>query len=193
MENLAPYVASRVMKELASLREKPVDGVVVNLEEGGSVSDIRAEIAGPESTPYEGGVFRMRLLLTRDFPNSPPKGYFSTRIFHPNVSETGEICVNTLKRDWSADLGLRHVFTVIRCLLIDPNPESALNEEAGKLLLEDYDEFAKLARVWTEVHALPAATRSAEGPTTAAAAGAGKLKQSSATGKPAKKKSLKRL
>lgn len=52
-----------------------------------------------------------------------------TKIFHPNVSAAGEICVNVLKRDWRPDLGLRHVLTVIRCLLIEPNPESALNEE----------------------------------------------------------------
>lgn len=24
-----------------------------------------------------------------------------TKIFHPNVSENGEICVNTLKKDWN--------------------------------------------------------------------------------------------
>lgn len=35
---------------------------------------------------------------------------------------------------------------VIRCLLIEPYPESALNEEAGKLLLEDYTEYAQHAR-----------------------------------------------
>jgi ubiquitin-conjugating enzyme E2 S len=34
-----------------------------------------------------------------------------------------------------------------------PNPESALNEEAGKLLLEDYDEYAKQARLMTQIHA----------------------------------------
>ena len=38
-------------------------------------------------------------------------------------------------------------------MLIDPNPESALNEEAGKLLLERYDEYAKHARLWTKIHA----------------------------------------
>ena len=27
---------------------------------------------------------------------------------------------------------------VVRCLLIEPNPESALNEEAGRLFMEDY-------------------------------------------------------
>lgn len=30
-----------------------------------------------------------------------------------------------------APQGLRHVLTVIRCLLIEPNPDSALNDEAG--------------------------------------------------------------
>lgn len=38
-------------------------------------------------------------------------------------------------------------------MLIFPNPESALNEEAGKLLLEQYDDYAKRARLFTQVHA----------------------------------------
>jgi ubiquitin-conjugating enzyme E2 S len=80
----------------------------------------------------------MKLVLPPDFPASPPKGFFTTKIWHPNVSKSGEICVNVLKRDWKPDLGLRHVLLVIRCLLIEPYPESALNEEAGKALLEDY-------------------------------------------------------
>jgi hypothetical protein len=37
--------------------------------------------------------------------------------------------------------------------LIDPNPTSALNEEAGKLLLEDYPAYCSHARLFTEVHA----------------------------------------
>lgn len=39
--------------------------------------------------------------------------------------------------------------------MIQPNPESALNEEAGKLLLEDYGQFEKTARVMTKVHSIP--------------------------------------
>ena len=42
-----------------------------------------------------------------------------------------------------------------RCLLIEPFPESALNEEAGKLLLEDYEEYAKHAKLMTSIHAQP--------------------------------------
>jgi len=84
-----------------------------------------------------------------------PAGYFLTKIFHPNVSKSGEICVNVLKKDWKPDLGIRHVLLVIRCLLIEPFPESALNEEAGKLLLDAYEDYAKHARLMTSIHALP--------------------------------------
>lgn len=64
--------------------------------------------------------------------------------------------MNVLKRDWKEDMGLRHVLVIVRCLLIEPFPESALNEEAGKLLLENYEDFAKHARLMTSIHAQPA-------------------------------------
>jgi len=41
----------------------------------------------------------------------------------------------------------------VKCLLIVPNPESALNEEAGKLLLEQYDDYFQRAKMMTEIHA----------------------------------------
>lgn len=86
-----------------------------------------------------------------------------TKIFHPNIRQpSGEICVNTLKKDWQPTHGIRHILKVIRCLLIQPFPDSALNEEAAKLLLEDYEEFAKYARMLTSVHARPLETISAE-------------------------------
>lgn len=38
-------------------------------------------------------------------------------------------------------------------MLIFPNAESALNEEAGKLLLEHYDDYSQRAKMMTEIHA----------------------------------------
>ena len=43
----------------------------------------------------------------------------------------------------------------IKCLLIYPNPESALNEEAGRLLLEHYNDYSSRARMMTTIHAKP--------------------------------------
>lgn len=46
------------------------------------------------------------------------------------------------------------IWQTIKSLLIDPNPTSALNEEAGKLLLEDYPSYSSHAKLFTEIHAL---------------------------------------
>lgn len=153
-ENLPPNVIKQLAKELKSLDESPPEGIKVGVNDD-DFSTIFADIEGPAGTPYENGVFRMKLLLSHDFPHSPPKGYFLTKIFHPNIATNGEICVNTLKKDWNPSLGLRHVLIVVRCLLIEPFPESALNEQAGKMLLENYEEYARHARIYTGIHAKP--------------------------------------
>ena len=82
-------------------------------------------------------------------------GRFITKIFHPNVSSAGEICVNTLKKDWKSSYGIGHILVTIKCLLIYPNPDSALDEEAGKLLQENYESYCERAKLITSVHATP--------------------------------------
>eukprot|EP01041_Mallomonas_annulata_P009034 gene9034-18713_t len=157
-ENLGPQIISRILGEIRDLVQNPPDGIVYVDNEDSSVSEIYATITGPEDTPFASGKFLMKLVLSEDYPSSPPKGFFLTRIYHPNVSSTGDICVNTLKRDWNVDVTLRHVLQVVRCLLIVPFPESSLNDEAGKLFMDSYEEYARRAKLMTEVHALPVST-----------------------------------
>ncbi|RKP35783.1 ubiquitin-conjugating enzyme E2s, partial [Dimargaris cristalligena] len=150
-ENLAPTAIRKIIKELQGLEQNPHEGIhVVTNEE--DITDIQAWVAGPEGTPYQNGFFRIKLQLGSDFPNMPPQCWFLTKIFHPNVSGSGEVCVSTLKKDWKKELGIGHILLTVKCLLIVPNPESALNEEAGRLLLEQYDDYAKHARLMTDIH-----------------------------------------
>ncbi|KAG9393261.1 Ubiquitin-protein ligase Ube2S [Carpediemonas membranifera] len=118
-----------------------------------NIQDVTATLEGPEASPFEGGKFLVKFRFPSDYPNSPPLGRFMTKVFHPNISVDGEICVNVLKRDWTPDTTLRHVLMIIRCLLLEPFPESALNDEAAKLEMEDYEEYVSRARMWTSVHA----------------------------------------
>lgn len=152
VENLHPQIIKQVSKELTGLTNDPPEGIKVFVNEQ-DITDIQATIEGPAGTPYEGGLFRVKLVLGKDYPTAPPKGFFLTKIFHPNVASNGEICVNTLKKDWKQDLGVKHILLTVKCLLIVPNPESALNEEAGKLLLEKYDDYSKRAQLFTDIHA----------------------------------------
>lgn len=120
-----------------------------------------------------------------------------TKIFHPNIRQpSGEICVNTLKKDWQPTHGLRHVLMVIRCLLIEPFPESALNEEAAKLMLEDYDEYFRRAKMFAGIHAkaLGARVQNQEGGSTGSTdADSSSIKKAKSEKKTDKKKSLRRL
>ncbi|XP_008473896.1 ubiquitin-conjugating enzyme E2 S [Diaphorina citri] len=153
VENLSPQIIRRVSKELQDLTKTPPEGIHVCINEE-DITDVQAIIDGPAGTPYSNGYFKVKLLLSKNFPSVPPKAFFLTKIFHPNVdTKNGEICVNTLKKDWNPDLGIKHILLTIKCLLIVPNPESALNEEAGKLLLEHYDDYSRRATMMTEIHA----------------------------------------
>ena len=152
-ENLNPHALTRITRELQKMVSEPQsDGIRIIVNER-DLTDIQADIEGPTATPYEGGIFRCKLVIGSEFPAAPPRGLFLTKIFHPNVAPNGEICVNTLKKDWTPDVGLMHVLQVIRCLLIVPFPESALNEEASRLFLESYEEYARRAALMTSVHA----------------------------------------
>lgn len=156
-ENLPPRTLARVARDVRDLVKSPPEGVrlVLDAETGmpGSLSEILAEIEGPEQTPYHTRYFQLKLVLSTDFPATPPRGYFLTKIYHPNVDpSTGAICVNTLKRDWTPATSLSHVLTVVRCLLIVPFPESSLNDEAGKHFMDSYGEYARRARLLAGVH-----------------------------------------
>ncbi|KAF8487512.1 ubiquitin-conjugating enzyme/RWD-like protein [Russula ochroleuca] len=138
----------RLIRELKDLRLNPPEGIRVQLSEE-SLLDVVGIIEGPEGTPYQGGYFRVKFEFNDEFPATPPRCWFATKIFHPNVSNTGEICVNTLKKDWKPSFGIGHILVTIKCLLIYPNPDSALDEEAGKLLQENYESYCERAKLIT--------------------------------------------
>ncbi|KAJ1741367.1 hypothetical protein LPJ78_002428 [Coemansia sp. RSA 989] len=161
-QRLGATTLRRLAKELSKLQTSPPEGIQVQINEE-QLTEIHATILGPKDTPYENGHFKVRLTIDSTFPDTPPTGLFLTKIFHPNVSEHGEICVNTLKKDWQKHYGIEHVLVTVKCLLIYPNPESALNEEAGKLLLEHYDDYARHARLITQIHAKPKASEKPQG------------------------------
>ncbi|KAL0570229.1 hypothetical protein V5O48_011737 [Marasmius crinis-equi] len=151
---VTPAAMRRLMREIGDLKKSPPEGIRVQTSED-NMLDVTGIIQGPEGTPYAGGYFKVKFRFTEEFPSAPPKCSFITKIFHPNVSGGGEICVNTLKKDWKPSYGICHILVTIKCLLIYPNPESALDEEAGKLLLENYKSYCDRAKLITSVHATP--------------------------------------
>ena len=106
-------------------------------------------LIGPPGTPYQNGKFKLEIFFTSDHPFRPPKIKFKTKIFHPNISQTGNICIDILKTEWSPALGMCKVLLSISSLLNDPNVDDPLVQEIADLLIENKKKYIEKARQWT--------------------------------------------
>lgn len=73
-------------------------------------------------TPFEDGTFKLLLTFDESYPNKPPQVKFLSRMFHPNVYATGELCLDILQNRWSPTYDVAAILTSIQSLLHDPNP-----------------------------------------------------------------------
>lgn len=89
-------------------------------------------IAGPESSPFEGGQFVVEFKLD-NFPFKGPVVNFKTKIHHPNVDEKGQICADMLEtgEKWAPTKKLVKVMDKIKSLMIIPNLETPMNQNAA--------------------------------------------------------------
>ena len=110
-------------------------------------------ILGPEGTPYSGGTFKLELFLPVDYPMTPPKVRFMTKIWHPNIDEIGIICLDVLKDKWSPALQIRTVLLSIQALLSDPNPDDPLNNDAAEQWKAHKAQAVQKATDWTKAFA----------------------------------------
>ncbi|KAG1650796.1 NEDD8-conjugating enzyme UBE2F [Nymphon striatum] len=53
----------------------------------------------PDEGPWMGGKFKFNVFVTEDYNMVPPKVSCSTRIWHPNINESGEICLSLLRQN----------------------------------------------------------------------------------------------
>ena len=111
-------------------------------------------ILGPESSPYQGGVFKLELFLPEEYPMAAPKVRFLTKIYHPNIDTLGRICLDILKDKWSPALQIRTVLLSIQALLSAPNPDDPLSEKIAKAWRDNEVEALKTAKEWTQKFAM---------------------------------------
>ena len=107
-------------------------------------------IFGPESTPWEGGTFKLHITFSEDCPNKAPTVKFISKLFHPNVYADGGICLDILQNNWSPIYDVAAILTSIQSLLCDPNPNSPANGEAARLYSENKREYIRRVQASVE-------------------------------------------
>lgn len=143
----------RIQKELLAISQDPPPQCSAGPVEE-NMFHWQATIMGPQDSPYQGGVFFLSIHFPSSYPFKPPKVSFLTRIYHPNISKNGSICLDILNSKWSPVLTIPKVLLSISSLLCDPNPDNPLVPEIAKIYRKDLKEYEKLAREWTEKYAM---------------------------------------
>jgi ubiquitin-conjugating enzyme E2 D/E len=88
--------------------------------------------------------------LPYDYPLKPPECVFSTKIYHPNIGQRGEICLDILKKDWNPGQSIQKVLNALFELLASPNTENAMQAEIAFQYNTDRPAFEKAAKEYTE-------------------------------------------
>ena len=143
----------RILKELKDLEKDPPSNC-----SAGPISDDdfyhwRANIIGPEDTPYAGGLFWLNIHFPTEYPFKPPKVTFDTKIYHPNINSNGSICLDILKNEWSPALTISKVLLSISSLLTEPNPDDPLMPDVARTYKGDRVKYDETAREWTHKYA----------------------------------------
>ena len=145
---------NRIRKELIDIQKDPPANCSAG-PEGDDLYEWQASIMGPKDSPYHGGLFWLKIQFPKDYPFKPPKLQFLTKLFHPNISSSGSICIDILKDQWSPALTISKVLLCICSLLDDPNPDDPLMPDIADLFKEDKEAYEKKARDWTIIYAMP--------------------------------------
>lgn len=146
----AQQAKTRFRRELERLSQDLPRTPIVSVRETVSGSRLRADISGPEGSPFANARFGIDVDVGEEYPFKPPKVRFASpeRVYHPNICpRTGGICLDILHDPtlWSPAMGIEKLLLGVASLLSEPRTEHGLNNEALELLRSDPSLFESRA------------------------------------------------
>jgi ubiquitin-conjugating enzyme (huntingtin interacting protein 2) len=92
--------------------------------------------------------------ITNSYPFEPPKMKFLTKVWHPNVSsQSGAICLDVLKDQWTPALTIKTALLSVQALLAAAEPDDPQDAVVAKMYVSNRAQFDLQAKEWTEKYA----------------------------------------
>lgn len=80
---------------------------------------------------------------------------FETKVWHPNISsQTGAICLDILKNEWTPALTIRTALISLQALLCAPEPDDPQDAVVAGMYKNEPQKFAKTAKDWVQQFAM---------------------------------------
>ncbi|KAH7687960.1 Ubiquitin-protein ligase protein [Dioscorea alata] len=94
-------------------------------------------IPGRQGTDWEGGSFPIVLTFSEDYPSRAPICKFPKDFFHPNVFDSGMVCLSILSQDngWHPSITVRQILMGVQDLLDHPNLADPAQGAAHRLFI----------------------------------------------------------
>lgn len=89
------------------------------------------------------GIYRFQVTFPEDYPFKSPSVKCMTRVFHPNIDEQGNVCLEILRLGWRPCFTIDSIIASILVIFESPEWENALNKEPADLLRYDRAEFER--------------------------------------------------
>lgn len=135
-----------ISKELRKYQDQDDLNFTIDCED--DITELRVTLTAPEGTPYEDGLFFLKMHIPAQYPASAPTIEFETKIYHPNIDENGKICMQSLKEMWNPTFDLKKAIDFVYELLKNPDWTNPLRSD---ILRDTYEAKAKeYTKTWAK-------------------------------------------
>ena len=143
-----------LVKEVQEMESTLPTGCKVKFDDPNALHDFCLTIS-PDEGFWTGGKFRFHIHIGEEYNITPPEVKCLTRLWHPNISEDGEVCLSILRQNsidgmgWAPTRRLRDVIWGLNSLFTDLlNFDDPLNSAAAEHYQQDKEAFRLKTKQW---------------------------------------------